>query len=456
MDYVKGTPLRMAVEAGPTCLAGRSICRQMLSALGHAHAQGIVHRDIKPENIVLEATPGLTDHVRVLDFGLAKLMGSDSGLTVGMAIGTPNYMAPEQTREGKVDFRADLYAVGIVLYEMLTGKKPFDGEVGEVFMKQLGMPAPRLRETAPEAGFSPELEAVVLRAMDKQPDGRFDDAQTMSFALELVPEANATPRPAPMVVAPGPASDATLLRQGTPPPLFTGETTNPDRPLSRAALDPGPPPAPGPVEPARSRGGFPWGTAVIGASLVVALGITFRPRAPAPAPVPDARAASAPAGASHRPGADPAPAGPATRSTATAEPAAQRRTTVEPRAERRARASTRSSRPSASVAATQAREHFEARRWSAGIDSFRMAARLEPERKSDPALLNPLIGSLDSDSKGERAAFLRELGQAARPALRQAARSHPSPKVRARASELLGGPERPPAPPRKKPFLRWL
>jgi hypothetical protein len=104
----------------------------------------------------------------------------------------------------------------------------------------------------------------------------------------------------------------------------------------------------------------------------------------------------------------------------------------------------------------QAREHFQARRWGPGIESFRAAIKLEPARKSDRSLLNPLIASVDSDSKGERAAFLKELGPAARPALRDAARSHPNPKVRARAAELSGAPAARPAAPKKKPFLKWL
>ncbi len=446
MDYVQGAPLRDAVERGPMVpRRAIKIARQLLSALGHAHAQGIIHRDIKPENIVLEATPGLTDHVRILDFGLAKLMGSDSGLTMGMAVGTPNYMAPEQTREGTVDFRADLYAVGIVLFEMLTGKKPFDStEIGEVFLKQLGMPAPRLREVKPEARFSAALEAVVLRAMQKAPNDRFPDAEAMSQALEQVPEANATPGPEAVVIPPGPPAEATVL-QLTPPPLFSGEHTSPDAAppemaLPAPAVSPigeearAPVAAPVPLRRRRRTGAAPtrrstWvGLAVVGAMMAVALAVGFRPRQP-PAKQPERAASATKSGSGHS--ASRAPATPAATPARTSAPApAEKRSAPEARTTvaRSARSAGRNQRPGANAgaAAAQAREHFEARRWGPGIESFRTAARLEPARKSDRTLLNPLIASLDTDSKGERAAFLKELGPAARPALRDAARSHPN------------------------------
>ena len=197
IDYVEGKPLDEVLEKGP--LPARRavrIARQILAALAHAHAQGIVHRDIKPENVVLEGTAGLEDHVRILDFGLAKLMGSDFGLTVGVAVGTPNYMAPEQMSEGPIDGRADLYAAGIVLFELLTGRKPFEAEeLGEIFLKHLGAPPPKLREVAPERRFSAGLEALILRAMAKRPADRFASAEAMAAALDEVPESYATPGP---------------------------------------------------------------------------------------------------------------------------------------------------------------------------------------------------------------------------------------------------------------------
>src|SRR4030095_10433807 len=100
------------------------IVRQLLSGLAHAHEHGIIHRDIKPANIVLSQKAGLGDHVKILDFGLARL-NKDSSLTTGIVVGTPSYMAPEQIRGQPIDGRVDIYACGVVLFEMLTGQKPF-------------------------------------------------------------------------------------------------------------------------------------------------------------------------------------------------------------------------------------------------------------------------------------------------------------------------------------------
>jgi eukaryotic-like serine/threonine-protein kinase len=466
MDLVHGDPLRATIEEVGVLAPRRAlkIARQLLSALSHAHAQGIIHRDIKPENVLLEATPGLRDHVRVLDFGLAKMMGSDSGLTVGMAIGTPNYMAPEQMHEGPVDHRADLYAAGIVLYEMLTGKKPFDSaEVGEVFLKQMGMPMPRLREVAPAAGFSAELEAIVLRAADKDPAQRFPDADAMNAALEAVPEALATPGPvvanellAPALLAPPPVA-------APPPPKVSAPDATIQESMTAklaAAVLPTSPPLPA----VPRLGGLiahPLRLAAVSAvasALLVALGAAlFLPRRPAPgaAPAPAARATPNAAAAARAPetvAADPigtraqaaAPAGVGPAAARAAAPA--KRPLSGPRA--------------AEEPAAQARAMFEARRWSEGMEAYRAAIKLDPARRGDKTLVRPLIASLDSDGRGDRAAFLRQLGAPARPLLREAARSHPNPRVRARAAELTRtaatpGPPSAPAK-RSRPFLRWL
>jgi eukaryotic-like serine/threonine-protein kinase len=469
MDLVHGAPLRATIDAGVVApRRALKIARQLLSALSHAHAQGIVHRDIKPENVVLEATPGLHDHVRVLDFGLAKMMGSESGLTVGMAIGTPNYMAPEQTREGSVDHRADLYAVGIVLYEMLTGKKPFDStELGEVFLKQLGMPMPRLRDTAPAAGFSAELDAVIQRAADKDPERRFPDADTMNAALEAVPEAMATPGPAVAsallaseLKAGPPAAAAT-----PPPPAVDATIQEPMTAKLAAAMLPTSPPLPA-VPRLAGLTSHPLRLAAVSAvvsALLVALGAAlFLPGKPAPAHRPAAAPVTPGAAASGGPGK--AAEAPAPSASGAPDEAAGAAPATRPPGGRptSARAAAPVKRPvsgahAAEGPAAQARALFEARRWSEGLDAYRAAIKLDPARRGDKTLVRPLIASLDSDSKGERAAFLRELGGPARPLLREAARSHPNPRVRARAAELSRPASPPsPGPPKKRPFLRWL
>ena len=142
------------------------LAQQLLAGLAHAHEQGIVHRDLKPENLILSEEAGLKEHLRILDFGLAKLRDGPQ-MTAGMAVGTPSYMSPEQSgAEGAIDARTDLYTVGVVLFEMFTGRKPFQSEnVGEVILMQRESPPPKLRATAPEASYSRRA-----RGADRQGD----------------------------------------------------------------------------------------------------------------------------------------------------------------------------------------------------------------------------------------------------------------------------------------------
>src|SRR3954465_275546 len=129
MDYVTGVTLRKVLEGGPLAPPRAvNIARQLLAGVAHAHAQKIIHRDLKPDNLILSDTDGLPDHVRILDFGLAKLRDGPA-MTSGLAIGTPSYMSPEQTgAPGEIDGRTDIYAMGVVLHEMLAGEKPFVAE----------------------------------------------------------------------------------------------------------------------------------------------------------------------------------------------------------------------------------------------------------------------------------------------------------------------------------------
>ena len=144
----------------------------MCGALQASHARKIVHRDLKPENIFLTNKGGRADFVKLLDFGVAKLERPEGRLTrEGIALGTPEYMAPEQARGADVDARTDVYAVGCIAYEMLTGRTVFHGATpGETMIKQV-REAPRppreLNPTVPEA-----LEQVVLRCLSKPPKAR--------------------------------------------------------------------------------------------------------------------------------------------------------------------------------------------------------------------------------------------------------------------------------------------
>lgn len=181
MEYVQGRELREYLKnRQPMSLNNTvAVILQVLRALGHAHTQGVVHRDIKPGNIILLAD-GM---VKVTDFGIARLEMSGSLTQVGMAVGTPGYMAPEQFNGQEADRRADLYATGVLLFELLTGVRPFSGRgAGEIMYQVLNespQPATKLNPRLP-----PELDALFDKALAKSPDQRFQDADEFIRALE--------------------------------------------------------------------------------------------------------------------------------------------------------------------------------------------------------------------------------------------------------------------------------
>ncbi len=165
------------------------LCAQVLSALAEAHAAGIVHRDLKPENVMVESRRDEPDFAKVLDFGIAKIKepGSREGqLTqTGMVCGTPDYMSPEQASLSPLDARSDLYSVGVVLYEMLTGRHPFLAATPPAMVQAHAvLPPPPMAERCPPGHrVSPALEALVMRALAKSPDDRFQTAEEMRREL---------------------------------------------------------------------------------------------------------------------------------------------------------------------------------------------------------------------------------------------------------------------------------
>ena len=160
--------------------AAAHVVRQICGALGAAHAAGIVHRDVKPENVFLT---GDNAHVKVLDFGISKVGDNKDGLTkTGTVMGTPDYMAPEQARGDKVDSRADIYAVGAILFRALTGRKPFEGlDPMATLTAVLTQEPPRPSELNPEVPLS--LELVIQKAMAKNPAERFQTMADLDAAL---------------------------------------------------------------------------------------------------------------------------------------------------------------------------------------------------------------------------------------------------------------------------------
>jgi eukaryotic-like serine/threonine-protein kinase len=180
MEYIEGRTLKDVIrERGPAPPeAAADIVLQILRAARYAHQRGIVHRDIKPHNVLIDDE----GRVKVTDFGIARAGASDMTET-GLIMGTSQYLSPEQAQGKPVDARSDLYSIGIVLYEMLTGRVPFDAESPvAVALKQVSEPPVPPRQLVPE--IPPALDAVVLRALEKDPARRFADADEFIAALQ--------------------------------------------------------------------------------------------------------------------------------------------------------------------------------------------------------------------------------------------------------------------------------
>jgi serine/threonine-protein kinase len=189
MEYLRGKDLaRVAYEEGP--LPFRRIVdvlRQVLAALSEAHHLGIIHRDLKPENVILEPVRAGGDFVKVVDFGLAKMREGASGPSItspGIVCGTPEYMSPEQGRGDPLDARSDVYSVGVMMYQLLTGRLPFEAETPtQVVLMHLSKPPPAPDKVAPDRRIPPPLIEVCLRALSKEQEQRYADADAFSAAL---------------------------------------------------------------------------------------------------------------------------------------------------------------------------------------------------------------------------------------------------------------------------------
>jgi serine/threonine-protein kinase len=499
MEFVSGQTLKDLIAAGPVPIPrAAEIVRQVLSGLAHAHELGIIHRDIKPANLVLSQKTGLGDHVKILDFGLARLHDAGQNLTTGIVVGTPAYMAPEQIRGHPLDARADLYACGVLLFELLTAAKPFHSEADdpiEVCRMHLSAPIPRLDAKRPGRSFG-ELEAMVAKALAKRRDDRYASAQEFAAALEAAvgrPSRQSLPPPPPSGPIELGSSDMLATADASyPPPLEvrTGDVLSaiPDEPpagaagkrSARAAT-----PAVGArvaTPPAGTRTATPPDgvprDAAPGSGDISAPGTFFGlsvrastqlPRTAAPA----ARAARRPrrrrviaiaaaglvaaiaAGAvvATRGGA-PEPgehggSGAASGSAASAEDAIREIVTragdLAAQGERDAalellHRARRQYPDSAVLAYTAGRICFSRFYWTEGLRSFREAIRSDPSYRTDPELIKTVLrGFITTPSYNEDlAGFLRdEIGSAAQPFLEETARDHPSAAIRGRAASEL-------------------
>ena len=188
LEYCAGSPLSHVLQGredgtlpvGLACHVGMQLCE----ALGEAHSRGVVHRDIKPDNLMLEHRPHLPWFVQVLDFGLAKLTDRpDDGATVGGVVpGTPSYMSPEQCAQEPITPSSDLYAVGVLMFRMLAGVVPFDGDTAlSIVMKHLREPPPQLRSI--RADLPEDLTELVMGLLTKPPERRPGTAQSVAASL---------------------------------------------------------------------------------------------------------------------------------------------------------------------------------------------------------------------------------------------------------------------------------
>src|SRR5450432_1173588 len=215
MEYLVGTPLSTELAHGPMPLnRGVDILEQMCAALARAHDLGVVHRDLKSDNILLTSKGGRKDFVKILDFGLAHLAMDPRLAPKGAVFGTPEYMAPEQARGEEATPQSDLYALGVLFFEMLTGQLPFRRDDRETLLEmQRTAIAPRPRSIKPDV--LPAAESIVLRLLEKDRRKRFQDAhhlheelKTLQRSLPSTPwdintSDNAAPPPPPPPQSPG-------------------------------------------------------------------------------------------------------------------------------------------------------------------------------------------------------------------------------------------------------------
>jgi serine/threonine-protein kinase len=290
MEIVDGQSLKDLIVAHGPWAPARALrfARGVASALSVAHRNGIIHRDLKPQNIMVFQDSEGNESPKLLDFGIAKTLEPDSpALTsTGMVLGTPHYMSSEQAKGMPADQRSDIYALGVILYEMLVGKVPFDDKsIPSILVKHLTEP-PRppssLRSDIPR-----EVETLVLRCLEKDPDKRFQSADDLGKALAarveteshrvldptvatVPPTEQLTVESSPGLTGAGGASAAKAAPVPFPPPVPASEATRKmESGTVRAREVQAPRPRPQPVQPqGGSRSGLLLGLVVIGALMV--------------------------------------------------------------------------------------------------------------------------------------------------------------------------------------------
>jgi len=271
MEFLEGQTLRDAIQAGgPLSIKDtQNYALQLCAALSYAHEHGVIHRDVKPENV--QVLPGKL--VKLTDFGIARLMGEAPITQDGQVFGTPSYMSPEQVAGKTLDARSDIFSLGVVLYEMVAGSKPFSGDsIVTVTYNIMNM------EPTPPPGAPPWLVGIIRKAMAKDPAARYSSAEEMAEDLREekcgaqfmpVPDAGYGAYPSPFGGAsqgsmpppgayapppgpfgPPPASQGPLTPYGTPMPSpSAGSATPVPDPFAQPPQPQAPLPVPGPPQP---------------------------------------------------------------------------------------------------------------------------------------------------------------------------------------------------------------
>ena len=409
------------------------IMRQVLSGLAHAHEQGIIHRDIKPANIMVTPKAPLGLHVRILDFGLARMLEASTSMSNGVAVGTPSYMAPEQCRGDELDPRVDVYACGIVLFEMLTGKKPFiAGDPISIVKLHIEQPPPRLADIVP--GNYGALEDIIARALEKDPADRYPSAVAMAEALDAAVSGRNTPEPTAMLMLVKPE------KSDPPPAQKPKPAPSADLPITVGSSVHIKPESPGssvrrqlPV----SRMRWLVLAALLFAGAAIAFAIVMRDHwlgARGGERLDAAAVVVVDKGIDAAVVAPPDPAGDL------AAQARQLAATGKTQAAIDMLVKARKVYPTSSVLAlTLAKLYFDKMWWADGLANLREAVKHDPTLKTDEELIKMVVRAfITTPSYDYRLAnFLVELGDAARPFVEETANAHPNPSKRSRAQSLL-------------------
>jgi eukaryotic-like serine/threonine-protein kinase len=195
LELAKGPSLADVMGKKPlTAERTMHLVRQLLAGLDHAHGEGLIHRDLKPANVMVETSDSGEEVARIVDFGIAVLRDPDESIaggkltSTGQILGTPLYMAPEQAKGDAFDHRVDLFALGVIVYEMLSGKWPFEGSAIEIAIANIGQDPPPIAKRAPGVTADPLLERFARKLMARRLTDRFGSAHEALHVLDLIVE----------------------------------------------------------------------------------------------------------------------------------------------------------------------------------------------------------------------------------------------------------------------------